>query len=121
MGYAYTQQCEYCTDTTQEGYTDTENLETAWHILCECPAFSNTRIQIFDDHYINEDDVFKKSLFKNIRKLVTFFEQTKCLSRKPKLAKKDLSPKRTQKSKRKNSSIKTNNEKTAKQQKITSY
>ena len=109
------------TDSTQKGYTDTENLETAWHILCECPAFTNIRAQIYHDHYIDNSDIFKSSLHKNIYKIVTFFEQSKCLSRTPKLTKKDLSPKRSKKTKRKNSSTKTKNDRKIKHQKITSF
>ena len=121
MGYSYTQNCEYCTNSDQESSAHTEKLETARHILCECPAFTSIRAQIYYNHYIDENEVFNGSLLKGMNNLIQFFKKTKCLSRTPNLKKEDLSPKRTWRKKRKEHKIKPNNSRKCKQQKITSY
>ena len=100
MGYSYNPYCEYCT-TSETQNNDTAEIETATHIICDCPAFTRIRIEVYGKHIITLEKLFHEKSIKNkFIKMIKFIKKTKCFERKPKLTKKDLSPRRA-KNKRK--------------------
>ncbi len=87
-------------------------LETASHIICECPAFTKTRLEIFHQPFIKEEKLFQGNrLEATKRKILKFEEKTKFLKRTPKMRKQDLSPEKKNR-KRKITIDKTNSKKT---------
>ena len=87
---------------------DTAEIETATHILCECPVFSTIRLEIYGSFTQTPDQLFySKDTATNFKNIVKFIKKTKCFERKPKLTKKDLSPRKVNK-KRKNITQNTN-------------
>ena len=97
MGYSYNPYCEYCT-TPETQNNDTAETETATHIICDCPAFTTIRIEIYENHITTLEEIFSEiSIKKKLYKIIRFIKKTKCFERKPKLTKKDLSPRRSKK------------------------
>ena len=94
MGYSYHPYCEYCTVSKTQIDNDTAEIETATHILCDCPAFSKTRIGIYGNHTLTPDKLFSSKISSNLKNIIYFIKKTKCFERKPKLTKTDLSSKR---------------------------
>ena len=84
----------------------------------------NIRADIYQERFTDENMIFNK-IFRynnNIKRLIKFFKLTECLSRKPKLSKADLSPKRTNKGqKRKNDQPHITDKNQAKQPKLTQF
>ena len=73
------------------------------HILCECPAFSKERNELYASHTITEEEAFSKSTKNNFYKILKFFHKIEVLNRPPKYSKMDLSPiKRSRKNTTKN-------------------
>ena len=108
MGYSYHPYCEYCTEPeTQNIDNDTAEIETATHILCNCHAFTEIRIEIYGEITLTPEQLFSsRSIKTNLKKIIKFMKKSKCFERKPKLAKRDLSPKRGTK-KRKTNTVNT--------------
>ena len=107
MGYSYHPYCEYWTEPEIQTDNDMAEIETATHILCNCPAFSAIRSDIQYTLAINQ--LFSRSTKTNITKIITFIKRSKCFERLPKLNKRDLSPKRVNKKRKtdnKNSQLK---------------
>ena len=92
---SYTAICTYCIPENQLYEVD-EPLETAHHILCDCPAFSKERNDIYSSHIITEDYVFSRSTIRNLERITKFFNKVKVLNRAPKYSKIDLSPQNVQ-------------------------
>ena len=108
MGYSYHPYCEYCTVSKTQIDNDTAEIETATHILCECPAFSTIRIGLYGSYTLTPDQLFSaKEIAVNLNNIIKFIKKTKCFERKPILTKKDLSPRKVNK-KRKNITKNTN-------------
>lgn len=86
-----TEICCYCVPEKLH-YVVEEPLETTQHILCECPAFSKERNEIYESHTITEEEVFSNSIATNFQKILKFFRKIEVLNRSPKYTKMDLSP-----------------------------
>ena len=80
------------------------------------------RADIYYERFTDENTAFNKGFHHNVKRLVTFFKKTECLSRKPKLSKADLSPTKSRKGqKRKKTQQQTNYNNPSKQPKITCF
>ena len=89
---------------------DTAEIETATHILCDCPAFSKTRIGIYGNHTLTPDKLFSSKISSNLKNIIYFIKKTKVFERKPKLTKKDLSPRKVLKKRKRKTITKKNND-----------
>ena len=54
-----------------------------------------SRLDTYHERFTDENTVFNKGIHHNAKRLIKFLKNTKCLSRKPKLTKADLSPIKT--------------------------
>ena len=94
IGLYYDPYCDLCTEL-QKGknyYWQTNCLETASHILLECPHFSKLRYETYQKVKLTPKDIIK---VKNpINTLTKFMLKTNIFERKPKLNKQLLSPNR---------------------------
>ena len=61
----YTAICNYCVPEALQNEVE-EPLETAHHLLCNCPAFNKEKINIYASHTITEQKVFSKSTKTNL-------------------------------------------------------
>ena len=69
MGYSYHPYCEYCTVSETQINNDTAEIETATHILCDCPAFTTIRIGLYRNHILTPEKLFSaKSIKTNLKK-----------------------------------------------------
>ena len=122
IGYSYTPLCEFCEDNDETDRDGTAPLETVSHILYKCPKYMNTRADFYHERFTDENMVFNKNFKHNTKRLINFFTKTECLSRKPKLTKADLSPKRSTKGKKRKKDLLHNNANNqAKQTKLTQF
>ncbi len=82
-GLSYTQLCEYCTPPNTDEHDINSELETASHLICECPAFTKTRLEIFHQPFIKEEKLFQgKRLEATIRKILKSEEKKNQISKK---------------------------------------
>lgn len=95
IGYSLTPHCEYCEDNGETERDGSTPLETVSHILYNCPQFIQSRLDTYHERFTDENTVFNKGIHHNAKRLIKFLKNTKCLSRKPKLTKADLSPNKT--------------------------
>ena len=98
IGYEVTKDCNYCSpeDHNKIHLEDYEE-ETASHILCECPAFSKLRQEIYGTTILNldnNDETLKNNPKITIKLMIKFMKKTGVLTRPPKYHKSQLSPKR---------------------------
>ena len=118
IGYCFDSDCYYCPKLE---YQTLYEEETAIHILTDCTAFSNLRQQIYGQTTLKDDDLIMTNLKTTIKKIITFMDKTKALSKKIEIDKNQLSPYRPKKRKNINQNI-PNEEETPKRQKnITQY
>ena len=76
MGYSYHPYCEYCTTTETEINNDTAEIETVTHILCECPAFSTIRIEMYGSYTLTPDQLFtSKNIKTNFNNIIKFIKK----------------------------------------------
>ena len=76
MGYSYHPYCEYCTVSESQIDNDTAEIETATHILCECPAFSTIRIRIYGSYTLTPDQLFSsKEINVNLKNIIKFIKK----------------------------------------------
>lgn len=116
---SYTEYCEYCTDYNDKNYDLNSDPETAYHILCECDYFSKLRGEIFHKHHITPAEAFKnKSIERNIMRILKFFKKSKVLQRKPKLSKRETSPNRIIKKRKRKTKEEKNEEREEKRRKV---
>ena len=72
-----------------------ENEETAYHIMCEFPTFSELRQRIFGETKLPDLSLpLQKGIKDTLNKIIYFFETTKVLERPNKYEKWELSPPR---------------------------
>ena len=122
IGYSYTPHCEFCEDNDETEKDGSTPFETVSHILYKCPQFIQTRLDIYHERFTDENTVFNKGIHNNTKRLIKFLKKSKCLSRKPKLSKADLSPNKTYKGqKRKRAQPQSNPTNPSKQTKLTHY
>lgn len=95
-GLTYTKNCTYCVPE-EKWNEDNYPIETAHHILCDCPAFSKERNNLYAAHVITEKQVFSKSTKTNLQKIAKFFKRIKVLNRPPQLIQADMSPRKNNK------------------------
>ena len=100
IGYSYTPHCEFCEDNEETEQDGSTPLETISHILYQCPQYMQARADIYHERFTDVNTAFNKGFHHNIKRLITFLNKTKCLSRKPKLSKADLSPAKLHKGKK---------------------
>ena len=82
----------------------------------------NIRADIYYERFTDENMIFNMTFHHNTKRLIKFFKLTECLSRKPKLSKADLSPKRSNKGqKRKKDRPHITDKNQAKQPKLTQF
>ena len=94
IGLYYDPYCDYCTQIQKgnDTYWQTNCLETASHILLECPHFSKSRYETYQKVKLTPKDIIE---VKNpIKTLTKFMTKTNVFERKPKLNKQLLSPNR---------------------------
>ena len=105
MGLSFETGCEYCGDKKID--------ETAEHIITKCPKFAQKRHEYFGDFYCATEDIgCKTKLPKLKRNIIKFFKKIDVLNKPLKLTKRDLSPSRSwRQRKRKDSTEDTKNTK----------
>ena len=96
--------------------------ETALHILCDCMAFSNLRIENYGKPYITPQELITGNITQTIKTMIKFMDKTTVLTKIPKINKHQLSPRRPKKRKRKTPKQSSETQaKRPKQRKITNY
>ena len=100
IGYSYTKDCEYCSpeEEEKENFKEYEE-ETAAHILCDCPAFTNTRQQIYGKPTLELHNLKGINITLTIKNIIKFIDSTKILNRPNKYQKWQLSPSKNRKRK----------------------
>ena len=97
--------------------------ETTTHILCECPAFSKLRQEHYGTYKMNTEELIIKNTEYTTKHMIKFMNKTGILSSNQKYTKKQLSPiKKSRNKKRKTTETPPNTQNTAlKQQQIKYY
>ena len=125
IGYSFTPHCEFCEDNDETEIDGSTPLETVSHILFQCPKYIQTRADIYNERFPDENKMVNKGIHHrhNAKRLINFFNKTKCLSRKPKLSKADISPNRTYKGRKrkKTCQLQSNPNNPPKQTKLTHF
>jgi hypothetical protein len=96
IGYTYSKECDFC-QADNEGKRKfwEENEETAYHIMCEFPTFSELRQRIFGETKLPDLSLpLQKGIKDTLNKIIYFFETTKVMERPNKYEKWELSPPR---------------------------
>ena len=79
MGYSYNPYCEYWT-TPETQNNDTAEIETATHIICDCPAFTRIRIEVYGKHITTLEKLFSEESIKyKFKNMIKFIKKNKML------------------------------------------
>ena len=106
-GYAYDNDCTYCSpEEKYKKYGEIYEEETALHILCDCIAFTKTRIETYGKPYIKPQELNTGNLTQTINDMIKFMQNTTALKKTPEINKNHLSPRRSIKRKRKTTKTK---------------
>ena len=120
IGYAYDNDCTYCSpkdEIKKDGEIYEE--ETSSHIICDCIAFSNQRLEIYGKTELKTGDLITGNLKNTIKNITKFMDKTECLKRLPQISKYQLSPPRPKKRRHDNTNKLAERE--TKQRKILDY
>ena len=112
-----TEHCDFCKDHDDPFCLRTDRLETASHILYDCPAFCITRNEFFHSFVISPNDLSKLSTINLIYKITHFFHQTKALTKEPRYEKSIKTPSKTGRSRKRKEKEKSTEENDSKKQK----
>ena len=92
IGYTFDNDCTYCSPEEKDKKDgEIYEEETTLHILCDCMAFTNPRIETYGKAYIKPQELITGNIIQTIICMTKFMDKTAVLNKIHEINKKHLS------------------------------